>query len=181
MARRTLTHGDGMTYQEKFLRYMADQGLNVTRQRLRIAEMFFAMQGHHTLDELYGIIRGSEPGIGQTTVYRTLKLLCEAGLALELQFGDGVARFEPVNAKEHHDHLICQSCGKTVEVHSDAIEALQKDLAAEYGYRLLGHAHYLYGLCPACRRKGVIVQADPDAQPPATATAAAEARPDPQD
>lgn len=144
-----------MTYQEKFLRYMADQGLNVTRQRLRIAEIFFAMQGHHTLDELYGIIRGSEPGIGQTTVYRTLKLLCEAGLALELQFGDGAARFEPVNAKEHHDHLICQSCGKTVEVHSDAIEALQKDLAAEYGYHLLGHAHYLYGLCPACRRKGV--------------------------
>ena len=96
------------SYQDKFLRYMAEQGLNVTRQRLRIAEIFFAMQGHHTLDELYGVMRRSEPGLGQTTVYRTLKLLCEAGLALELQFGDGVARFEPVDAKAHHDHLICQ-------------------------------------------------------------------------
>ena len=143
------------SYQDKFLRYMAEQGLNVTRQRLRIAEMFFAMQGHHTLDELYGVMRRSEPGLGQTTVYRTLKLLCEAGLALELQFGDGVARFEPVDAKAHHDHLICQKCGKTEEVHSEAIEVLQRELADSYGYRLLGHAHYLYGLCPDCRRRGV--------------------------
>ena len=143
------------SYQDKFLRYMAEQGLNVTRQRLRIAEMFFAMQGHHTLDELYGVMRRSEPGLGQTTVYRTLKLLCEAGLALELQFGDGVARFERVDAKAHHDHLICQKCGKTEEVHSEAIEVLQRELADSYGYRLLGHAHYLYGLCPDCRRRGV--------------------------
>ena len=143
------------SYQDKFLRYMAEQGLNVTRQRLRIAEMFFAMQGHHTLDELYGVMRRSEPGLVQTTVYRTLKLLCEAGLALELQFGDGVARFEPVDAKAHHDHLICQKCGKTEEVHSEAIEVLQRELADSYGYRLLGHAHYLYGLCPDCRRRGV--------------------------
>ena len=140
-------------YQEKFLRYMADRGLNVTRQRLRIAEMFFAMQGHHTLDELYARMRRGEPGLGQTTVYRTLKLLVEAGLALELQFGDGVARFEPVDAKAHHDHLICQKCGKTEEVHSEAIEVLQRELADSYGYRLLGHAHYLYGLCPDCRKQ----------------------------
>ena len=139
------------SYQDKFLRYMADQGLNVTRQRLRIAEMFFSMEGHHTLDELYGVMRRSEPGLGQTTVYRTLKLLCEAGLALELQFGDGVARFEPVKAKAHHDHLICQKCGKTEEVHSEAIEVLQRELADSHGYQLLGHAHYLYGLCPECR------------------------------
>ena len=74
---------------------------------------------------------------------------------MELQFGDGVARFEPVDAKAHHDHLICQKCGKTEEVHSEAIEVLQRELADSYGYRLLGHAHYLYGLCPDCRRRGV--------------------------
>lgn len=149
------------SYQDKFLRYMADQGLNVTRQRLRIAEMFFCMQGHHTLDELYGAMRRSEPGLGQTTVYRTLKLLCEAGLALELQFGDGVARFEPVKAKAHHDHLICQKCGKAEEFRSEAIEVLQRELADSHGYQLLGHAHYLYGLCPECRRRGVEDSMDP--------------------
>lgn len=145
------------TYREQFLRYMADRGLNVTRQRLRIAEMFLAMPGHHTLDELYGLIRRTDPGIGQTTVYRTLKLLCDAGLAHELQFGDGSARFEPVDASSgatHHDHLICQICGRTVEVHSDAIEALQKELAEANGFTLLSHAHYLFGLCPECREKG---------------------------
>ena len=145
--------------QEKFLQYMADQGLNITRQRLHIAELFFALEGHHTLDELAVLIRASEPGIGQTTVYRTLKLLCEAGLARELQFGDGVARFEPAAAKAHHDHLICRKCGSTVEVHSEAIEVLQKELAAQHGYQLLGHAHYLYGICPECRKR------KPGAQP----------------
>jgi len=144
------------SYKEEFLRYMASKSLNVTRQRLRIAELFFAMQGHHTLDELYGIIRQTEPGIGQTTVYRTLKLLCEAGLAHELQFGDGSARFEPVDpagGAHHHDHLICQRCGRTEEVHSEAIEKLQNDLAESHGFLLLSHAHYLFGLCPACRKK----------------------------
>ncbi len=142
------------TYRDQFLRFMADRNLNITRQRLRIADMFFTLQGHHTLDEIYRIIRKSEPNVGQTTVYRTLKLLCEAGLALELQFGDGAARYEPVSLKTHHDHLICQRCGKTVEVHSDAIESAQKRLAEEYGYLLLGHAHNLYGLCPDCRTRG---------------------------
>lgn len=87
-----------MNYQDKFLQYMRDKGMNVTRQRLRIADIFFALPGHHTLEELYGIIRQSDPGIGQTTVYRTLKLLCEANLALELQFGDGtpvLSRYPP--------------------------------------------------------------------------------------
>jgi Fur family ferric uptake transcriptional regulator len=141
------------TYLDKFLRFMNTRGFNVTRQRLRIAEIFLSMQGHHNLEELYGVIRKNEPGIGQTTVYRTLKLLCEAGLALEHQFGDGSARYEPLHTRAHHDHLICQTCGRTVEVHSPAIESLQKQLAAEYGYQLVGHAHYLYGLCPDCRRK----------------------------
>ncbi len=139
------------SYQDKFLKYMTDQGRNVTRQRLRIADLFFSMHGHHTLDELYSVIRRSDSGIGQTTVYRTLKLLVEAGLALELQFGDGTARFEPINSSAHHDHLICRQCGKTVEIHSEAIERMQKSIAEEHGYSLLGHAHYLYGLCSKCR------------------------------
>ena len=143
-----------MSYQDKFLQYMRERGMNVTRQRLKIADLFFALPGHHTLEELYTLIRQREPGIGQTTVYRTLKLLCEANLALELQFGDGIARFEPVSVNAHHDHLICQRCGHAVEFHSDAIEAQQAEIAREYGFRLLGHAHYLYGLCPECRKKG---------------------------
>ena len=132
---------------------MRDKAMTVTRPRLRIDDIFFALPGHHTLEELYGIIRQSDPGIGQTTVYRTLKLLCEANLAIELQFGDGTARFEPLSAKAHHDHLICQQCGRAVEFHSDGIEGLQTGIADEYGFKLLGHAHYLYGICPECRKK----------------------------
>lgn len=142
------------SYQEKFLTYLHDKSLNVTRQRLQIADIFFAQEGHHTLDELYAQVKMHDPGIGQTTVYRTLKLLAEAALAHELQFGDGITRFEPVrNYNAHHDHIICQKCGATAEIKSNSLESIQKKLAAEAGYILLGHAHYMYGICPQCRGK----------------------------
>ena len=140
-----------VSYLDRFVQFMNGKGFNITRQRLRIAEVFFDMHGHRNLEEIYDTIRNDDASIGQTTVYRTIKLLCEAGLALEHRFGDGAARYEPLNAQTHHDHLICQNCGKTVEIRSESIEALQKQLAAEHGYHLTGHAHYLYGQCPDCQ------------------------------
>ncbi len=136
---------------DAFLRFMASRGLNVTSQRQAIAEIFFSLTGHHSLEEIYQQIFRRDPSIGQTTVYRTLKLLCEAGLASELHFGDGMARYEPARPDGHHDHLICQKCGKTVEICDERIEKIQKELAERYGFSLLGHVHNLYGLCDACR------------------------------
>ena len=96
-------------------------------------------------------MRELHPGIGYTTVYRTMKLLCEAGLAHEHNF-DGTARYEI--AHEHHDHLVCTRCGKIVEFECELIESAQDKIAAAYGFRVLRHRHELYGHCADCQRAG---------------------------
>jgi Fur family ferric uptake transcriptional regulator len=129
--------------------YLEDHHLKHTKQREAILEVFLEVEGHITGDELHGRVRRKYPGIGYTTVYRTMKLLCEAGLASERHFDDGVTRFEIQH--EHHDHLVCLRCGKIVEFECAMIESAQDRIVQEYGFRLLRHRHELYGHCPSCR------------------------------
>ena len=135
---------------EDFLR---KKGLRDTPQRWLILDEFLKREQHTTTEELYDIIKQRDKTIGQATVYRTLKLLCEAGLAQEVDFGDGVMRYEHLYGHAHHDHLVCQGCGKTAEVVDTVIEELQQRLSAQYGFQLTGHEMYLYGLCEKCRGK----------------------------
>ncbi len=136
-----------------FLMLMNQRGLNTTKQRINIAKIFFTMKGHNSLEDIYQKVSQKVPSIGQTTVYRTIKLLCEVGLAEELQIGDGFARYEPVTTKQHHDHLICKGCGKTIEFSSPEIEKLQNELASEYKFNLIDHHHILIGMCEDCEKK----------------------------
>ena len=135
-----------------FLEFMSRKGLNTTSQRRVIAEAFFELPGHHTLEEFYQHILRRDPGIGQTTVYRTLTLLCDAGLAMEIHFSDGITRYEVARPNSHHDHIVCLSCGKIVEICDPRIEKLQHELAEKHGFSLNGHVHNLYGLCADCRK-----------------------------
>ncbi|MBO5490695.1 Fur family transcriptional regulator [uncultured Desulfovibrio sp.] len=136
-----------------FLEFMNRKGLNTTSQRRTIAEAFFELPGHHSLEEFYQHILQRDPGIGQTTVYRTLKLLCDAGLAMEIHFTDGITRYEIAKPDSHHDHLVCLECGKIVEICDGRIEKIQRELAENHGFRLRGHVHNLYGICAECRQK----------------------------
>ncbi len=135
---------------EQFLDFMNKNKMNTTSQRRRIAEAFFNLPGHHTLEEFYQHMHKLDSSIGQTTVYRTLKLLCAAGLASEIHL-NGVAHYEIVNEGAHHDHLMCINCGKIVEIYDPEIERMQKKVAAENNFTLLSHYHILYGLCQDCR------------------------------
>lgn len=135
-----------------FTEYIAGNNLKVTPQRLLIVEVFMREDGHLTTEELYELVKKSDPSVGQATVYRTMKLLCDSGLAKEVHFGDGVARYEKKYGSEHHDHLICEKCGKNIEVIDDEIELLQEKLAERHGFSLTSHRMYLYGICDACRK-----------------------------
>ena len=130
-------------------RYLDDHNLKHTKQREAILEVFLGVEGHITGEDLHNRVRERHPGIGYTTVYRTMKLLCEAGLASERHFDDGVTRYEVEH--EHHDHLVCVRCGKIVEFECQMIESAQDEIAERYGFRLLRHRHELYGHCPSCR------------------------------
>ena len=133
--------------------YMAKHGLRSTEQRRLVTEMFFATEEHLSIEDLLDRVRIEEPKIGYATVYRTLKLLKDCGLAFERHFGDGVSRYEVAWANEHHDHLICVECEKIVEFEDGDIEELQHDVAARLGFTLVRHKLELYGMCADCRAK----------------------------
>ena len=130
--------------------YLEGHNLKHTKQREAILEVFLGVEGHITGEELYQRVREKHPQIGYTTVYRTMKLLCEAGLATEHHF-DGIARYEIT--QEHHDHLVCTRCGKIIEFECDMIESAQEKIAANYGFRILRHRHELYGHCAECQKR----------------------------
>lgn len=134
-----------------FRMFLRSKGLRNTPQRQQIMNVFFGEAGHLTTEELYDRVRSEDPALGQATVYRTMKLLCEAGLAREVRFGDGVARYE--HARDtHHDHLICERCGRNIEVVDPHIEELQDALALKHGFKPTFHRLYLYGICADCQR-----------------------------
>lgn len=136
-----------------FAAFMARNGFSNTAQRRAIAEAFFSFPGHHTLEEFYHHVCQLDATIGQTTVYRTLKLLCAAGLASEIQFGDNVARYEVAAPNSHHDHLVCLKCGRIIEIYDPRIESIQNEIALKNDFSLSGHTHNLYGACASCRKK----------------------------
>jgi Fur family ferric uptake transcriptional regulator len=136
---------------KKLADHVASHGLKQTRQREAILDAFLAAKGHMTSEELYEAVLATSPDVGAATVYRALKLFCEAGLARAHHFRDGVTLYE--REGHHHDHLICQGCGAIVEFERETIEEEQLKVAEEHGYVLTQHRHILYGLCPRCQKK----------------------------
>ena len=156
-------------WETKLAEYLARSGLRVTRQRRAIAEAFFSHAGHPNIDELYTSIRAQHPHIGQATVYRTLKLLVESGLAEPSRFGDGTTRYEAAETGDHHDHLVCVDCGHIVEFRNDEIERLQDDIASAHRFRVTDHKMIIYGVCTdtSCpRRRDPSNQRHPDSRRP---------------
>lgn len=140
------------TKKKIFREYIRRKGLKSTRQRDVILDAFLSSERHMSIEELYLKLRAKHPNIGYATVYRTLKLFAESGIAREIQFGDGQTRYEHVIEGEHHDHLICTSCGAITEFENDTIEKLQDEIAASHGFLIETHKMELYGQCANCRK-----------------------------
>lgn len=152
-SKATLEHFRGVLHE-----HMAKRGLRSTDQRRLIVETFFESSNHVSIEELLAAVRTHDGKVGYATVYRTLKLLTECGVAHERKFGDGLTRYELADEDAHHDHLICVECNKIVEFEEEEIEALQERLARRHGFSLRSHKHELYGVCGECqarpRRRG---------------------------
>ncbi len=136
---------------DKFRDFIRERGLKSTRQRDEIANWFFKHKGHLSADQIYREVKETVPGIGFSTVYRTMKLLLEAGLVSERHFGNAEALYE--NVVGHHDHCICTACGRITEFEDEKIEELQRAVAERAGFLLISHKMELYGLCATCRSK----------------------------
>ncbi len=138
--------------QEVLAQFMAKKGLKSTRQRSLIVDTFLGAEGHLTVEELWAKVRSLDQKVSVATVYRTMKLLHDSGLAHARNFGDGQTRYEVAAGKDHHDHLICTRCGDIVEFENDRIEAMQGAVARKHGFKVTSHKMELYGLCRSCQR-----------------------------
>ena len=147
----TVTHRLQAERFTAFKNALKERNLKSTSQRDDIARVFFASNRHISVEELYREVRKINPRVGYATVYRTVRLLRECGLAAERHFHDGEARFENAVEEQHHDHLICERCNRIVEFSNVEIEELQERVARKLDFVISGHKLELYGICGDCR------------------------------
>jgi Fur family ferric uptake transcriptional regulator len=129
------------------------RGLKHSAVRDVVIEEFFKAGTHVSIEQLLDRVRAREPATGYSTVYRTLRVLVEAGHATERDFGGAHTLFEPADAP-HHDHVVCLKCGEVREFEEPVIEELQERVARRLGFRITSHRMELYGLCAACAAEG---------------------------
>src|SRR5260370_1519502 len=127
--------------------FSQDRKLKLTPHRQLILDNFLTNEGHRSVEDIYRVVREEDPRIGYTTVYRTMKILADCGLAREIDLADGITRYEHLYNHEHHDHMICMQCEKSIEFYDPEIEALQDEASEHLGFKVLDHNLQIYVLC----------------------------------
>jgi Fur family ferric uptake transcriptional regulator len=134
-------------------RHLKRVGLKQTAQRDTILRTFLETRDHLSIDELHRLVQKQDSGIGYTTVYRTLKLLAECGLASEVAFHDGIARYEHQYNRRSHHHMVCTECGSSVEFFSEEVDHLEQEIGRRYRFQTTRHTFQIYGVCEDCRKE----------------------------
>src|SRR5208283_4292757 len=136
-----------------FHEHLRRVGLKHTDQRDTILRTFLDTRDHLSTDDLYRLVRKKNERIGFTTVYRTLKLLAECGLASEVAFNDGVSRYEHQYQRRDHHHMVCTECGSSVEFFSPGIERIEQEIGRKHKYVATRHTFQIYRVCETCQKK----------------------------
>jgi Fur family ferric uptake transcriptional regulator len=133
--------------------YIKAEGLKATAQRTYILDAFLSTDKHVSVEDVYVLVNRGRRRVGLATVWRTMKLIADCGLAHEVAFDDGVSRFEHTHGKSHHHHLICTRCKSVIEFSSEEMDAVERAIAEDYDFELESHRFEIFGLCRKCRRK----------------------------
>ncbi|KYJ85512.1 Fur family transcriptional regulator [Sulfurovum riftiae] len=138
---------------DKFKTLLKSNTLKFTKQRELILKFLYENDGHFTPEDIYMLIKKEYPdvNIGIATVYRTLTLLENEGIASSISFGAQGKKYE-LGLKNHHDHLICTSCGEIIEFFDETIEAQQEKIAEKFNFKMTDHTMKIIGLCEACQK-----------------------------
>ena len=137
---------------------LSERGYKMTPQRKEILRIFVEHPDYHHMsaEDVYGFLREQDSEIGLATVYRALDLLSKLGILVQVEFGDGCARYElntsDPNVHQHH-HLICIKCKRVIEFEEDLLDDLEADIAKKSGFRILNHEVKFFGYCKDCLAK----------------------------
>lgn len=133
--------------------HLARLGLKQSAQRDAVLGIFMRTREHLSTEDLYSLVKKHDPTIGYTTVYRALKLFAQCGLASEVEFHDGIARYEhSLNRRTHH-HMVCTNCGGSIEFFAPEIDEIEQRIGREFQFAPARHMFQIYGTCEACRAK----------------------------
>ncbi len=142
-----------LSKEEVFKKYLESKKLKFTAERQTILDRVFANHKHFEADELLIDLRLNKLKISKATIYRTISLLVKSGLLREVIFGERHAHYEQVFGHEHHDHLVCNSCGKIIEFIDHRIEKLQDEVCKKNKFKSDSHRLQIQGLCEDCVKK----------------------------
>ena len=141
---------------------LSERGYKMTPQRKEILKIFVEHSDMHHMsaEDVYGILRENDSEIGLATVYRALDLLSKLDILVQLDFGDGCARYELNTADpkiHHHHHLICVNCRKVIEFEEDLLDDLEETIAEESGFQILNHEVKFFGYCKDCQEQSNLI------------------------
>jgi Fur family ferric uptake transcriptional regulator len=138
---------------DKFKTILKENSLKFTKQRELILKFLYDNEDHFTPEDIYMLLKKEYPhiNIGIATVYRTLTLLEESGIASSISFGAQGKKYE-LGLKKHHDHLICTSCGEIIEFLDETIESRQEQIAKKFNFKMHDHTMKIVGLCEKCQK-----------------------------
>jgi Fur family ferric uptake transcriptional regulator len=138
---------------QKLRRYLKENNLRFTTERVIILEEIFSFPAHFDAEQLFIHIREKHNYISRATVYRTLELFHKIGIIKKENLGKGYASYELAMNRPHHDHMICVVCGKVVEFVDEVIEQRQAEICDKYGMEMIRHQLQIFGRCKEHRKK----------------------------
>ncbi|MEQ4205719.1 transcriptional repressor [Actinopolymorpha sp. B9G3] len=124
--------------------------LRATRQRAAVAEVLDGIDDFRSAQDIHALLRSRGETVGLTTVYRTLASLADAGEVDAIRTADGETVYRRCATSRHHHHLVCRSCGRTVEVQGPAVERWADRVAGEAGFVDVTHTVEVFGTCGSC-------------------------------
>jgi Fur family transcriptional regulator, ferric uptake regulator len=131
--------------------YLHTEGKNVTRERLDILDEVLSRKGHFSIEDIISKKSGGESPVSRATIYRTMNTFEQAGLIRSIRSIHDEKIYEIV--KEHHDHMICESCGKIIEFHDPGLEALQDHICKLNHFTPTQHSMKIFGICEDCKKR----------------------------
>lgn len=137
----------------EFMRYLEKHHIRWSKQRDQVLDVFLRHDGHMTMDDLHQHVREKYPEISYATVHRAMKLICDSGIGEGFNLGEKAMRYEHHFGHKKHDHLICESCEKIIELACDGIDQQHKKSIEKHRFNVTHHRLLIYGYCRECQNK----------------------------